>query len=772
MTAPTAVIIPNPEPDLSQATRFLTWLDEEAEFFTFQTFDDLGSRKDPSLARILHGTLEQHQFDLRRLQWRRAGVYVTFNVTDGHGRKLGNMVRPRGLFCEWDRAEQKMPDWPLEPHVINETSPGKYHCYWFSTDLEWADFDALMHVMVAWGSDKNARDRARVLRVPGFWHQKNETPFQVRIIHESLQQPYSREALLAAFPVTSVPAPPEPVIEYPEKEHHAWMALVVRLAGDHAARTWADPQAGRNAQVMSLGHELASRGVPEEFDQVALQQFERAMRPTNTAGEIAPMHWENEWAALKHGRQTIQDPQKPTIAHGAQVAEALLATQARKARAQAQATAKAVLQDRPELPLFPQDLLNPPGLLGDYVQYTTSTARMRQPILAIANGLVLLATAIGRTARTETDLRVNLYTLGIAPSASGKDYSRKVAKKLLTAAGLANRLGGENLASDSGLLDAMYRNPVNLFQIDEFGRILKTLVKSDKSHLFNIPTILMQLYSSADGLFLGKEYATQERKDIEQPCACLYGTTVPLHFFNALTHDESEDGFLGRLLIFIGDDEPEEQDATLHEVPPALVAALVALANRPINVEPRGNIDEKMIPRPRIYPMDAGAQRQFVELNTWVMAHRALHRSQRIAAIWGRSWEMAAKVALILAASRLNGPAVIQADEARYAIALVRWCSACMAASIALYVAENETESVNKRVERLIREAGAEGMAMTALHNRTRFLKKRERTEVLDDLVDSGLVLNRTAPAVNGNPKGVRMLVHAVWAGADSVETE
>lgn len=72
MTAPTAVIIPNPEPDLSQATRFLTWLDEEAEFFTFQTFDDLGSRKDPSLARILHGTLEQHQFDLRRLQWRMA----------------------------------------------------------------------------------------------------------------------------------------------------------------------------------------------------------------------------------------------------------------------------------------------------------------------------------------------------------------------------------------------------------------------------------------------------------------------------------------------------------------------------------------------------------------------------------------------------------------------------------------------------------------------------------------------------------------------------
>lgn len=764
MTGTTAVIIPNPEPDLAQASRFLTWLDEDADFFTFQTFDDWGSRKDRSLARILHGTLDQHLIDLQRLQWRRAGVYVTFNATDGHGRKLGNMVRPRGIFCEWDRAEQKMPEWPLEPHLINETSPGKYHCYWFSPDLEWSDFDALMQVMVAWGSDKNARDRARVLRVPGFWHQKNDTPFQVRIVHEVMRMPYSRQELLEAFPITSTPAESEPAITSPEKEHHAWMAMVVRLAGDHAARTWQDPTAGRNAQVMSMGHELASRGIPEAFDQAALQQFERAMRPTNTSGEVVGMNWENEWAALKHGRRTLQNPQKPSVAHGAQVAAALLDTQSRKARAQSQATAKTLAQERPDVPPFPTELLTPPGLLGDYMRYTVSTARMRQPILAIANGLALLAAVIGRTARTETDLRVNLYTLGIAPSASGKDHSRKVAKKLLTAAGLANRLGGENLASDAGLLDAMYRNPVNLFQIDEFGRILKTLVKSDKSHLFNIPTLLMQLYSSADGLFLGKEYATQERRDIEQPCACLYGTTVPLHFFAALTHDESEDGFLGRMLIFMGDEEPEEQATTLRDVPPELVESFVALANRPINIEPRGNIDEKLIPRPRIYPLDAGAQGQFAALNTWVMTHRARHRSQRIAAIWGRSWEMAAKVALILAASRRDGPAVILEAEARYAIALVRWCAECMAACIALYVAENETESTNKRVERLIREAGAEGTTLAALHNRTRFLKKRERTEVLDDLVESGLVFRQSAPAQGAGDRPVTRLIHAAFA--------
>lgn len=758
------MIIPNPKPNLAQAERFLTWLDDTADFFTFQTFDDLGSRKDKSLARVLHGSLEQHLTDLERLQWRRAGVYVTVNETDGQGRKLANMVRPRCIFCEWDNAGQRLPVWPLEPHVVNETSPGKYHCYWFSDDLAWADFDALMQVMVAWGSDKNARDRARVMRLPGFWHQKHDTPFQVRILHESHCLPYSRQVLLDAFPIQSLPPEPVADIERPEKDHHQWMSVIVRLAGDMAALTWADPKAGRNAQVMSLGHELESRGVPEDYDKAALEHFARSMRPTNTNGEVVGLNWNNEWAALKHGRRTALQSHKPTVAHGAVVGAALLETQQRKTSEQAETIRKAVLQARPELPSFPETLLHPPGLLGDYVAYTVATGRMRQPILAIANGLALLGAVIGRTARTETDLRTNLYTLGIAPSASGKDHSRKVAKKLMAEAGLATRLGGENLASDTGLLDAMYRSPVNLFQIDELGRILKTLTKSDKTHLYNIPTILMQLYSSADTLFLGKEYAGGERKDIEQPCACLYGTTVPVHFFKALTQDDAEDGFLARMLIFMGDESPTEQTPTMTPLPAELVEALLAIAARPVNVEPQGNMDALLVPRPQIYVMDTDARQHFAAFNQWIQNQRSVHRARKVAAIWGRAWELAAKVALILAASRVDAPAMIVEADAVYAIGLVRWCIGCMAACIAQYVAENETENTGKRVERFIHDAGTAGLSMTDLYARTRFLKKRERADVIEDLVDSGLVFSSAEAAQGGGDRKVTRLIHAVFA--------
>lgn len=758
MTAPSAVIVPNPLPDLVQAERFLTLLDEEAEFFTFQTFDDLKARKDNSLARILHGELAQHATDLQRLQWRRAGVYVTVNATDRQGRKLHNMVRPRALWCEWDRVGQPMPQWPIEPHCIIESSPGKFHLYWFSLDLEWADFDGLMQVMVAWGSDPNAKDRSRVLRLPGFWHQKNDSPFQVRITHESGALPYSRDELLAAFPITAPPPPLESTPSQSQDDTH-WMAIVVRVVGEQAANTWAKPTHSRNAQVVSLGFELAERGVPESLDETALRQFAAAMRPTDAGGNVAGMNWNNEWRALKNGRAKALTGDKPTVAHGAAIANALIKAENAKARAKAKPGATVAI----ELPQAPASLLNPPGLLGEFVAWACRTARFPQPILAAVNGLALLGTVIGQTARTETDLRANLYVLGIAPSASGKDHSRKCAKRLMAAAGLTARLGGENLASDAGLLEAVNRSPSCLFQIDEFGRVLKTLVKPDKAHLYAIPTTLMQLYSAANDLFLGKEYAGGDRKDIDQPCVCLYGTTVPQHFFSALTHDEAEDGFLARFFIASGDSDPVEQSAGMEAPPQSLVDAVVAIASRPRNVNPRGNIDAALVARPPVYAMNAEASQLFQTLSAEIADRRESHRQAGIAAIWGRCWEQSAKAALVIAASRNEGDLVITGADAQFGIDLGKWSCASMAAHIANYVAENETENTAKRVERMIRDAGNDGMTMGALYAKTRFLKRKDRSDVIDELVDGGFIYRQTEKSAAGSDRPVIHLIHALF---------
>lgn len=237
-------------PDFDQAARFLTRLDETAERWTFQTFDDNKARKDSTLARILHGTLTEHWQELCELSSRGAGVFITVNETNGKGRKVADIIRVRAVFQECDRPGTPEP--PLQPHIVVESSPGKYHRYLLVDGGNRFDlFEQVMARLVAdFGSDPNAKDRARVLRLPGFPHQKDPAkPWMVRIIHESGELHYSMDAITAAIPPlllekTAAAVPPGKGIDNPVKvrstlaalnpdmDYHSW--LQVGMALHHA----------------------------------------------------------------------------------------------------------------------------------------------------------------------------------------------------------------------------------------------------------------------------------------------------------------------------------------------------------------------------------------------------------------------------------------------------------------------------------------------------------------------------------------------------------
>src|SRR5262249_32348885 len=121
------------------------------------------------------------------------------------GRKSENIKRVRAVFQEDDEGHSGL--FPLEPSIVVESSPRRFHRYWLSAD-EWPadeqgrrDFPAVMERMVeSYGSDKNVKDISRVLRLPGFLHRKNPIrPHMVRIVEASGRR-YSREEILQAFP--------------------------------------------------------------------------------------------------------------------------------------------------------------------------------------------------------------------------------------------------------------------------------------------------------------------------------------------------------------------------------------------------------------------------------------------------------------------------------------------------------------------------------------------------------------------------------------------
>lgn len=170
-------------PNRAEAEKFLKLLEPKGDTFTFQTFDDDAKRKSKSLAHVLHGTLADHWNQLCALNKAGAGVYITVNETDLKGRKAENVTRIRAVFVDLDGAPlPPVLKKPL-PHIVVESSPKRWHAYWRvnGMPLDAKEYREVQRQLVRkFKSDPAIVDLPRVLRLPGFVHQKGK-PFNVRI---------------------------------------------------------------------------------------------------------------------------------------------------------------------------------------------------------------------------------------------------------------------------------------------------------------------------------------------------------------------------------------------------------------------------------------------------------------------------------------------------------------------------------------------------------------------------------------------------------------
>jgi putative DNA primase/helicase len=188
------------EPDLNDAHRFLELLDADAENFVFQVFDD-SPMKDQDLGRTRFGSLGQYAEHFAERQQRGCGIFVTINRCIGGKRRAEHVDLVRAVFADLDGAPlQPVMECALEPHIVVESSPGKFHPYWLVEDVPLDQFKPIQKAIIRrFGGDKAVHDLARVMRMPGYWHQKAE-PFRARIVHVAEGMPYDLAELQAEFP--------------------------------------------------------------------------------------------------------------------------------------------------------------------------------------------------------------------------------------------------------------------------------------------------------------------------------------------------------------------------------------------------------------------------------------------------------------------------------------------------------------------------------------------------------------------------------------------
>ena len=169
---------------------------------TFQTFDD---KKGPDgkgrgrLAKIIH----DDETYLPNINEQGAGVFLTINETDGKGRETKNITKVRAIYVDLDGAPVT-PVLEEMPHIVVESSPGKFHGYWLVKDFPLEAFKQTQQRLIKkFNGDKAVCDLPRVMRVPGYVHHKGE-PFTTQIVFEHHGEPLTYAEVCEKFP-------PEPV---------------------------------------------------------------------------------------------------------------------------------------------------------------------------------------------------------------------------------------------------------------------------------------------------------------------------------------------------------------------------------------------------------------------------------------------------------------------------------------------------------------------------------------------------------------------------------
>ncbi|MFN7308746.1 MAG: hypothetical protein ACK5TQ_19520, partial [Acetobacteraceae bacterium] len=416
----------------------------------------------------------------------------------------------------------------------------------------------------------------------------------------------------------------------------------------------------------------------------------------------------------------------------------------------AKATAAAAPSAPPPAPYrVPPELLQVDGALRLGLDYANATAISPQPFLALGAGLCMIGALAGRRYRTPTDLRSNVYAVGIADSGGGKDHARRCVKRAIFAAKLDRYLGGEELASSAGLLTSLQRHPVRLFQVDEFGQFLKAVLSPRApAHKAAIWAELTKLYTSAAEPYIGTEYADQKNKPrvtIEQPCACLWGVTVPGPFWSALEGGALADGSIARFLVFLTDEDyPERNETPAPMDPPAdLVAAIQAIALGVPGHSHGGNLADLMEATAPMHaytvPLSTDAEAAMAVVRREATDKLRSHRGTYATALFGRHAENAAKLAMIAAVSRDPAQPVTEAKDVVWASHVVEHCISTMLREAERRVSNNDTEAKHKRLLQIIRDGGRQ--SRSEITRQSQFLSRREREEILCSLQEAGLIL-------------------------------
>jgi len=413
---------------------------------------------------------------------------------------------------------------------------------------------------------------------------------------------------------------------------------------------------------------------------------------------------------------------------------------------------------------IPGELLRVPGVLGEFCDHIVASSIKPQRVLAVNAALSLGAILMARIYAGTTDLRTNLYLIGSAPSTAGKDHGRRAIKAALNAIGKISLLGGEDIKSGGAVLTRAALTPACLFQLDEFGLLLQA-VASPKANGFQAEILvnLMKLYSSANSVVIGSEHADQrhrERVDIQYPCVCVHGTTTPDTLWEAIGSKLVLSGFLNRFVLTHSeapDARRQKPAVRVSDVPERVIAWSSAIAD--VRAKQSGNLHGVAPESPIIVGVTREAETMLDAFADEADAEVIELAGAGVSALWGRAYEIALKVAMIVAGSLNPAEPRITAESAGWAIQFVRFWTRRVIEDARQRIVDPEFASQYAAVKGVLEKFGHAAAGRRQIGQFWRGwarLRKHEQDAIMDTMVANG-------DAFRINRKGQRGPATEAW---------
>ncbi len=694
---------------LDMAQHFLTLLDEEEDKFTFQYFAD--NNKEANIyPKCFHDSLENSFDKLVKLNNQGYGIFITVNKTDGKGRLLNNCEKIRAVFQEIDYGLKKQN--PIEPSFIVESSPGKYHNYFVCDGLSKYEYSGVMRSMIAeYGSDKNAKDLVRVLRLPGFLHQKDpKKPHLVNISHESGLQRYSKKIILKEFPVlkeekkVSLKSTNISIIVDNESEQ-----VCINRIIDIMQKTSTGTRHGGRLGAAKLAGGFVGGGFLSE--QKAMDVLVQISDSISDSGKTSNSEYKTLIDGMEYGKaEPIND---------------VFFKREYQKKGNFDNIAPEIQEWNSNLSKNIDYIIPFDCVQRDIQLLILSRSMYPQPALAYIAAMITVAACIGRNISYD-NIKGNMMFIGMAESGEGEDFPFKYVKKILKAVGMADRVEGRP-ASGAAFFEALESNNSMLLHIDEYGHFLNGVNGRGASvYAKEVVSGLTECYTSASDTVYGKRTKGVDPIKIDEPNICVFGMSTEGQIFNGLSSGDVADGSLARYMMVFGDIDimPVRINNYDDTIPANIIQKLQFLIN--------GTKIDSFQSSKNIRVSEEYANVKF-ELSTNIKAKSIKSKNPMFKPFYNRIVVRATQSSLLVdRCSDVN---------------ILRWFVDLETQSCEMFVkkflhlgADNENEKMAKLLQSKIKESGKRGITHKKLHALTRQVNTLQRKMMLDEMIEHNTV--------------------------------